>query len=204
MDCSPPGSSVHGILQARVLEWVAIPFSMGSSQARDQTQVSCIAGTFFTVWATREAPKWRGPQRPHPFWVSFCNLKGLSLVSQCVDHGFLLVAGGLMLTLSSFGGFSWWLFTWIRKVGKGACQGCILSPCLLNWSPWGRRYRTEWLNDQGGFTMEASACHVTQAKAGCPCLHVVSVHEMNLWTELNLWSGTRNQSPLTSSDSKDY
>ena len=44
MDCSLPGSSVHGILQARILEWVAIPFSRGSSQSRDQTQVSCIAG----------------------------------------------------------------------------------------------------------------------------------------------------------------
>ena len=43
MDCSPPGSSVHGILQARILEWVAIPFSRGSSTPRDQTQVSCIA-----------------------------------------------------------------------------------------------------------------------------------------------------------------
>jgi len=49
MDCSPPGSSVHGLLQARILEWVAIPFSTGSSQPRDQTQVSCIAGRFFTT-----------------------------------------------------------------------------------------------------------------------------------------------------------
>ena len=47
MDCSPLSSSVHGILQARILEWIAILFSMGSS--RDQTQVSCIAGRFFTV-----------------------------------------------------------------------------------------------------------------------------------------------------------
>ena len=54
MNCSPPGSSVHGILQARILEWVAIPFSRGSSQTRDQTQVCCIAGRFFTIWATRE------------------------------------------------------------------------------------------------------------------------------------------------------
>jgi len=44
MDCSPPGSSVHGILQARILEWVAIPFSRASSQPRDQIWVSCIAG----------------------------------------------------------------------------------------------------------------------------------------------------------------
>ena len=54
MDCSSPGSSVHGILQARILEWGAIPFSRGSSWPRDRTQVSCIAGRFFTVWATRE------------------------------------------------------------------------------------------------------------------------------------------------------
>ena len=53
---SPPVSSLHGILQARILEWVAIPFSRGSSQPRDRTQVSCIAGRFFTFWATREVP----------------------------------------------------------------------------------------------------------------------------------------------------
>ena len=48
MDCSPPGFSVHGIFQARISEWVAIPFSRGSSQARDQTQVSCISSRFLT------------------------------------------------------------------------------------------------------------------------------------------------------------
>ena len=56
MDCSLPGFSVRGILQARTLEWVAMPFSRGSSWPRDQTQVSRIAGRFFTVWATWEAP----------------------------------------------------------------------------------------------------------------------------------------------------
>ena len=55
MDYSPPGSSIHGILQAGILEWVAIPFSRGSSLPRDQTQLSCIAGESFTLWATREA-----------------------------------------------------------------------------------------------------------------------------------------------------
>ena len=55
MDCSPPGSSVHGILQARILEWIAMPSSRGSSQPRDRTQVSGIEGGFFSVWATREA-----------------------------------------------------------------------------------------------------------------------------------------------------
>ena len=55
MDCSPPDSSVHRILQARLLERVAISFSRGSSWPRDQTWVSCTAGGFFTIWATREA-----------------------------------------------------------------------------------------------------------------------------------------------------
>ena len=52
----PMDYTVHGILHARILEWVAFPFSRGSSQARDQTQVSLIAGGFFTNWAIREAP----------------------------------------------------------------------------------------------------------------------------------------------------
>ena len=55
MDCSPPGSSVHGIFQARILDWIAVPFSRGSSQSRDQTRVSYIAGSLY-CWATREAP----------------------------------------------------------------------------------------------------------------------------------------------------
>ena len=58
LDCSPPGSSVHGIFQARILEWVAISSSRGSSWPRDWTHISCVsctAGEFFTGWATREA-----------------------------------------------------------------------------------------------------------------------------------------------------
>ena len=57
VDYSLPGSSVHRILQARILEWVVMLFSRGSFQPRDWTQVSDIAGKFFTVWATREAQR---------------------------------------------------------------------------------------------------------------------------------------------------
>ena len=53
--CNPMDYRIHGSLQARILEWVAFPFSRGSSQPRDWTQVSCIAGRFFTSWATRDA-----------------------------------------------------------------------------------------------------------------------------------------------------
>ena len=63
MDCSPPGSCVHGILQARILEWIVISFSRGSSQLRDRTWVFSIAGRFLTIWATRLLPAWKG--QPH-------------------------------------------------------------------------------------------------------------------------------------------
>ena len=80
MDCSLPGSSVHGISQGRILEWVAISFSRVSSQPKLRTQVSCIAGKFFTIWATKEALSilsiiiiW------NLIFASFRYLKGLTL-----------------------------------------------------------------------------------------------------------------------------
>ena len=57
--CDPKDYTVHGILQAKILEWVAIPFSRGSSQLRDQAQVSQMAGGFFTNWAT---------SKPQEYW----------------------------------------------------------------------------------------------------------------------------------------
>ena len=66
IDCSLPGSPIHVILQARILEWVAISFSRGSSQPRDWTLVSCIAGRFFTSWAPREALGDQGESEPNP------------------------------------------------------------------------------------------------------------------------------------------
>ena len=74
MDCSPPGSSVHEFSQARILEWVAVPFSRGSSLPRDRTRVSHIAGRFFTVGATGES--WLDP------WLSsfgVCLIKSLPM-----------------------------------------------------------------------------------------------------------------------------
>ena len=63
VDCSPPSSSIHGILQARILEWVAISFSRGSSQPRDRTQVSHIAGRRFNLCTTRPISWWEEGQR---------------------------------------------------------------------------------------------------------------------------------------------
>ena len=58
IDCSLPGSATHGLLQARILEWVAIPFSWNCLQHGDWTRVSCAAGRFFTTWATRKVLTW--------------------------------------------------------------------------------------------------------------------------------------------------
>ena len=75
MDCNPPGSSVHGILQARILEGVAIPFSRGSSWSRDQTQVCHSTGRFFTIWATGEAPMYTiATAQPRDLYSILCNI----------------------------------------------------------------------------------------------------------------------------------
>ena len=71
IDQSLPDSSVQGILQVSILEWVAIPFSKGASKPRDQIQVSCIADRFFTIWATRKAPFWVTVTRINFIFFSF-------------------------------------------------------------------------------------------------------------------------------------
>ena len=73
MNRSLPGYSVHGILQARILKWVAIPFSRGSSWPRDQTLVFCIVGRFFTIWAPGK-----------PIYKPICLLFSLFFISSCV------------------------------------------------------------------------------------------------------------------------
>ena len=66
MGCSPPGSSVHGISQARILEWVAISFSRGSSWFRDWTEVACIGRWILYHWAIREFPTDHSIQQINP------------------------------------------------------------------------------------------------------------------------------------------
>ena len=86
MDCSLPGSSVHGILQKRILEWVAVPFSRASSQLMDWNQVSCIAGRFFTIWATREAqvPTYQPSNSElSKTWMCIPATSGVSVIAAC-------------------------------------------------------------------------------------------------------------------------
>ena len=117
LDCSPLGSSVHGILQTRILEWVAISFSRGSSWPRNWTWVSCIAGRFFTVWATREAPalpegdgfyhwEWKvlslSPSQSLEFlWNSQLVTLWCSSKNHRMNAWFMLFTGSVWLILSS-------------------------------------------------------------------------------------------------------
>ena len=93
MDCSPPGSSVHGILQARVLGQIAIPCSRVSSQPRDWTWVSRFASRFFTTWVTREAQIFWKLQIYAEYTISvfkclcyMCNIYVLKLKLQYFGH----------------------------------------------------------------------------------------------------------------------
>ena len=93
--CSLPVSSLHGILQARILEWVAIPFSRGSSWPRERAQVSCIAGWHFAVWAPRDTPiifpsAWE--EHPSPFAaIPYLPLPRQPLSQLCVSVGLPLL-----------------------------------------------------------------------------------------------------------------
>ena len=83
MDCSLQGSSIHRIFQARMLEWVAISFSRGSSWPRDWTWVFHIAGRCFTVWATKEAVIW---------------LSAVLIIALVLTNSLVILAGWFLLT----------------------------------------------------------------------------------------------------------
>ena len=122
--------TVHGIIQARILEWIAFPFSRGSSQPRNQTLVSHIAGRFFTSWATREAPKYSF--RKILFIYLFLLVLGLCCCTQafsgCCEQG------------SPFGPFMAFSLRWLllfQSVGS-RCMGfnrCSTRTELL-WGMW--------------------------------------------------------------------
>ena len=129
MDCSPPGFSVHGISQARILEWVVIPFFRGSSWSRDRTWVSCIVGRFFSVWATREATSIKVRNISQ-----LCRVTGWNLIRGQMEppweHRLLLGAHSMR--------WSW--FYSAQQVGEGSGWLKVKSqPCQLpaEWpEPW--------------------------------------------------------------------
>ena len=109
MDCSLLGSSVHGILQARILEWVAIFFSRESSWPRDQPLISCIADRFFTIWATREAP------------IGWNSCIFLQLISQ-------VLSDRMTVTLATVHYFSFFLMQLLKKLNLIKLKKKISSP----------------------------------------------------------------------------
>ena len=117
--CDPVAYTVHGILQARTLEWVAYPFSRGSSQPRDRTGVSCIAGRFFTNWAIREARQWK-KLSINCNWPRQCNLRLQPCLLEMLNRSQYRVATGAM-TLA--------IFLVIHSKKK-----CILSTCSVTGS----------------------------------------------------------------------
>ena len=99
---SQPGSSVHGIFYARILEWIAIPFSKGSSQLRDRTRVSCIVGRYFTVLATIISIKnfqW-GKEKRNVNYLAVTS----SLVILCTYPRWLSISGFSMSVVSNYWG----------------------------------------------------------------------------------------------------
>ena len=106
---------VHAILQARILEWVAFPFSRGSFQPKDRTQVSCVTGEFFTIWAAREAQEyWSG-------WVAYPFSSGSSRPR--TQTRVCYIAGGFFTNWATRGA----LFRW--KDGYCLCV-CVSVPSL--------------------------------------------------------------------------
>ena len=139
MDCGPPGSSVHGILQARIPEWVPMPFSRGSSRPSDWARVSCIAGGFFRVWPTREdrVPvklnlKNRQKSRFTPGW---------SFADPCYSHGGFPGGSGIknppaMQEMQE---------TWVPTLGWGEPLEEEMTTCsrILAW-------KISWTEEPGG------------------------------------------------------
>ena len=162
MDCSPPVFSVHRILQARLLEWVAIPFSRGSSWLRDPTRVSCTADRFFTVWATDTAASdsrvWiRGgviiPLKGLPGWLS-----GKRICLQCWRCG---------------------LGPWVRKI-----------PWRRKWQPTPVFLPREipWIEEPGGLQFTGSQRSWTWL--GVPCGQARDKQQCSQKTNLCCWIST--------------
>ena len=128
-DCIPPGSSVHGILQARILKWVANAFARGSSQPRDQTQVSCIVGGFFTIWTTREAPwynvltEWKYCSSRIPWWAYYLTEAQSVWNLTIAGYNVMCISEDLMIEEDN------------DNQSKLLCQWSLMSKCLSGSKP---------------------------------------------------------------------
>ena len=142
MDCNLPGSSIHGITQARTLEWVAISFSRGSSQSRDQTQVSRIIGRCFTVSATREViPYLLFPVRSLHFFLTTLLTEQSRVISRFIPPHHLTVYGLVIIYQNSSTAlfFLWHSLPRIEPTSgwlRTALSTLLLSLQKHSWPPW--------------------------------------------------------------------
>ena len=145
MGCSLPGSSVHGTFQAGILEWVAISFSRGSSQLRDQTRVSRIVGRRFTVWATQlQAPQtwWIWSTHEHRFFSRYQTWPQGGSISSCSTAGFFVVCFLVFIFGSSRVDFrcvcfkstgTWFSYAWTYLYSlSGSFPILVLSVCSVD------------------------------------------------------------------------
>ena len=146
--CNPSGSFVCEILQARILKWVTIPFSRGSSWLRDRTQVSCATGRFFTVWATREDQHLSGSLKTATIYFSnsqFC----------------------MMAIWVGFSGVAWLIKAWVLAGLSGDQVMCLLSAADS---------RRGWLTISGVLSYFLWSLIFQQSSLGkrvSPCGHVL-------------------------------
>ena len=136
------GSSVHGILQARILEWVAILFSRISYQPREQIWVSCIAGTFFTIYITRKALNYKEVDMKSWDWENqrciICPYNGAGVKNPPANAGDVGLIPGSERSPGEGSGNTLWYSCLENSMDRGAWQA---------YSPWGLKElnTTEWL-----------------------------------------------------------
>ena len=126
IDCSPPGSSIHGILQARMQEWVATPFSRRSSWPRDWTQVSHTASGFFNDWATGEAPA----HLASPYRPPLCDAQPAALCPPRVWAGYGVSGLGAHTLQGLRGAWQWLMGEWEGETSPVPCLGTKCIPTL--------------------------------------------------------------------------
>ena len=185
MVCSPPGSSIHGILQARILECVAISFSRGSSQPTDWTWVSCVAGRLFTVWATRPTTaefwkKWEYETTWPASWEICMQIKKQQLEPDIEKQtGWVWSLGQedpLEKEMATHSSILAWRIPWMEE--PGALQSTGLQ-----------RVRHDWATSLSLFQTAKGVCQ------GCilsPCLFNLYPEDI-MWNDRLVWSTSWNQ-----------